>query len=78
MGSASASASAFLAAKERPETSSITPSMAQARQLADSEEATAALREQLASLKDALRSMAAEKEAADVAATQVNQCLEGI
>jgi len=46
---------------------------AQARQLADSEEATAALREQLASLKDALRSMAAEKEAADVAATQVNQ-----
>jgi len=52
--------------------------MAQARQLADSEEATAALREQLASLKDALRSMAAEKEAADVAATQVNQCLEGI
>ena len=44
---------------------------AQGRQLADSEEATAALREQLASLKDALRSMAAEKEAADVAATQV-------
>ena len=45
---------------------------AQARGLADSEEATAALREQLASLKDALRSMAAEKEAADVAATQVS------
>ena len=57
----------------RPDASgSGTPLAPQARQLADSEEATAALREQLASLKDALRSMAAEKEAADVAATQVN------